>query len=271
MPMNFSKYRIKPGSKVDLRQWDPDDRSASPGSKEEDRKRLGELAVRLDELQDILYAERKHSVLVVLQGMDTSGKDGTIRHVFSEVDPLGVRAVRFKVPTEEELAHDFLWRVHPHAPGKGEVVIFNRSHYEDVLVVRVHKSITPAECKRRYAEINHFERMLAQSATIILKFYLHISKAEQKKRLQERLDDPNKQWKFSLADLGERKLWPQYMKAYADALGATSTDHAPWYVVPANSKTNRNLLISSVLLDTLEGLKMRYPRSTEKLDGIVIK
>jgi PPK2 family polyphosphate:nucleotide phosphotransferase len=269
--MNSSKYRIKPGSKVDLSKWDPDDRSASPGSKEEDRKRLTELAVRLDQLQDILYAERKHCVLVVLQGMDTSGKDGTIRHVFSEVDPLGVRAVRFKAPTEDELAHDFLWRVHPHAPGKGEVVIFNRSHYEDVLVVRVHKLITQAECKRRYAAINYFEQLLADSATVILKFYLHISKDEQKKRLQERLNDPKKQWKFSRADLAERKLWLQYMRAYADALAATSTDQAPWYVVPANSKTNRNLFISAVLLDTLEGLKMRYPPPAEKLDGIVIK
>jgi PPK2 family polyphosphate:nucleotide phosphotransferase len=268
--MNFSKYRIKPGSKVDLKKWDPDDRSASPGGKKEDHRRLTELAVRLNELQDILYAERRHAVLVVLQGMDTSGKDGTIRHVFSEVDPLGVQAVRFKAPTEEELAHDFLWRVHPHAPGKGEVVIFNRSHYEDVLVVRVHKLITATECKRRYAEINHFERLLADTATVILKFYLHISKDEQRRRLQERLDDPNKQWKFSRADLAERKLWSQYMRAYADALEATSTDQAPWYVVPANSKTNRNLFISSVLLDTLEGLKMRYPRPRENLDGIVL-
>jgi PPK2 family polyphosphate:nucleotide phosphotransferase len=269
--MNFSKYRIKPGSRVDLKKWDPDDRSASPDSKEEDHKRLTELGVRLNELQDILYAERKHGVLVVLQGMDTSGKDGTIRHVFSEVDPLGVQAVRFKAPTEDELAHDFLWRVHPRAPGKGEVVIFNRSHYEDVLVVRVHKLITPAECKRRYAEIRNFERLMAESATVILKFYLHISKDEQKRRLQERLDDPKKQWKFSRGDLAERKLWSQYMKAYADALGATSTDQAPWYVVPANSKTNRNLFISSVLLDTLEGLKMRYPPPQENLEGIVVQ
>src|SRR5207344_2864152 len=203
--MNFSKYRVKPGSKVDLKDWDPEDKSASPGSGEADEKRLAELAARIDELQELLYAEGKRGVLVVLQGIDTSGKDGTIRHVFREVDPLGVRAVRFKAPTEDELKHDFLWRVHPHAPAKGEVVIFNRSHYEDVLVVRVHKLISEAECKRRYELINAFERLLADNMTVILKFYLHISKDEQRKRLQDRIDNPKKQWKFRINDLAERK------------------------------------------------------------------
>ena len=269
--MNLSKYRVKPGSKVDLKDWDPDDRSASPGSKEEDEKRLMELAARLDELQELLYAESKRGVLVVLQGMDTSGKDGTIRHVFHEVDPLGVRAVRFKAPTPYELEHDFLWRVHPHAPGKGELVIFNRSHYEDVLVVRVHKLISDAECKRRYELINGFERLLADNGTVILKFYLHISKDEQRKRLQERIDNPKKQWKFSMNDLAERKLWQDYIKAYADALAATSTEWAPWHIVPSNSKMNRNLLISSLLLDALEALRMQFPKLKEKLDGIVVE
>ncbi len=269
--MNFSKYRVKPGSKVDLKDWDPDDKSASPGTREEDERRLMELAARIDELQERLYAEAKRGVLVVLQGMDTSGKDGTIRHVFREVDPLGVRAVGFKAPTEHELAHDFLWRVHPHAPAKGEVVIFNRSHYEDVLVVRVHKLISDAECKRRYELINAFERLLVDNGTVILKFYLHISKDEQRKRLQERIDNPKKQWKFRMNDLAERKLWPDYMKAYTDALAATSTEWAPWHVVPSNSKMNRNLFVSSVLLDMLEGLKMQYPRPKEKLDGIVVE
>ncbi len=269
--MNFSKYRVKPGSKVDLKDWDPDDKSASPGNAEADEKRLAELAARIDELQELLYAEAKRSVLVVLQGMDTSGKDGTIRHVFREIDPLGVRAVRFKAPTEDELAHDFLWRVHPHAPAKGELMIFNRSHYEDVVVVRVHKLITEAECKRRYEVINAFERLLADNDTVILKFYLHISRDEQRKRLQERIDNPKKQWKFNMNDLAERALWNDHIKAYADALAATSTEQAPWYVVPSNSKKNRNLLISSVLLETLEGLKMRYPRLKQKLDGIVVQ
>jgi PPK2 family polyphosphate:nucleotide phosphotransferase len=269
--MNFSKYRVKPGSKVDLEDWDPDDKSASPGSGEADEKRLNELAARIDALQELLYAEAKRGVLVVLQGMDTSGKDGTIRHVFREVDPLGVRAVGFKAPTEDELAHDFLWRVHPHAPGKGELVIFNRSHYEDVLVVRVHELITEAECKRRYQLINAFERLLVDNGTVILKFYLHISKEEQRKRLQERIDNSTKQWKFSMNDLAERALWNDYMKAYTDALAATSTEQAPWYVVPSNSKRNRNLSISSILLETLEGLKMRYPRLKQKLEGIVVE
>ncbi len=269
--MNFSRYRVKPGSKVDLKDWDPDDKSASPGGKEEDAKRLLELAAHIDELQELLYAEARRGVLVVLQGMDTSGKDGTIRHVFREVDPLGVRAVRFKAPTEDELAHDFLWRAHLQAPAKGELVIFNRSHYEDVLVVRVHKLITESECKRRYELINAFERLLADNGTVILKFYLHISKDEQRKRLQERIDNPKKQWKFSLNDLAERKLWSEYIKAYTDALAATSTDRAPWYVVPSNSKMNRNLLVSAVLLDSLEGLKMHYPRLQQKLDGVVVE
>jgi len=267
--MNFSKYRVKPGSKVDLKDWDPDDKSAARGNKDADEKRLMELAGRIDELQELLYAESKRGVLIVLQGMDTSGKDGTIRHVFHEVDPLGVRAVRFKAPTEEELAHDFLWRVHPHTPAKGELVIFNRSHYEDVLVVRVHKLIDTAECKRRYAAINAFERLLVDDNVVILKFYLHISKGEQRERLQERLDDPKKRWKFNINDLAERKLWSDYIKAYTDALAATSTEWAPWYVVPSNSKMNRNLFVSSVLLDTLEELKMRYPKTKQKLDIVI--
>ena len=269
--MNFSRYRVKPGSKVDLKDWDADDKSASPGSKEQDEKRLLELAARIDELQELLYAEAKRGVLVVLQGMDTSGKDGTIRHVFREVDPLGVRAVRFKAPTEDELAHDFLWRVHPHAPAKGQLVIFNRSHYEDVIVVRVHKLIEEPEWKRRYELINAFERLLVDNNISVLKFYLHISKDEQRERLQERIDNPKKQWKFNMNDLTERKLWSEYMRAYADALAATSTEWAPWYVVPSNSKMNRNLFVSSVLLEALEGMKMRYPRPTQKLDGIVVE
>jgi PPK2 family polyphosphate:nucleotide phosphotransferase len=270
VPMDFARYRVKPGSKVDLKRWDPDDRSASPGTKEERERHLAELAAELDKLQDVLYAEHERCVLVVLQGMDTSGKDGTIRHVFGEVDPLGVRVAGFKRPTEEEASHDFLWRVHQKVPGKGEMVIFNRSHYEDVLVVRVHKWITDAECKRRYEQIREFEQLLIANSTVVIKFFLHISKDEQKRRLQERLNDPKKQWKFNLGDLAERKLWRDYTKAYADALGATSTAAAPWYVVPSNSKTNRNMIVSSVLRDTLKALKPRYPRPTEKLEGVVI-
>jgi PPK2 family polyphosphate:nucleotide phosphotransferase len=269
--MRFTRYLIKPGSKVRLTDWDPGDRSASPGSKEEDTKQLEKLSERLAELQNVLYAEHKHALLIVLQGMDTSGKDGTIRKVFSRVDPLGVRAVSFKAPTEEERDHDFLWRVHRHVPGKGEIVIFNRSHYEDVLVVRVHGLITDKERKRRYVHINNFEWLLADSGTTIVKFYLHISKEEQKKRLQERLEDPRKRWKFRVEDLAERERWHDYRKAYEDAMSATSTDWAPWYVVPADSEMNRNLFVSQVLLETLESLKMRYPKPKDRLEGIVIR
>jgi PPK2 family polyphosphate:nucleotide phosphotransferase len=267
--MNFSRYRVKPGAGVDLEDWDPDDQSASSGRAEEDQKRLDELAARIDALQEVLYAEAAHAVLVVLQGMDASGKDSTIRRVFRQVDPLGVRAVRFKAPTQDELAHDFLWRVHAHVPAKGELAIFNRSHYEDVLVPRAHKLLGEAQCRRRYEEINGFEHLLADSGTVILKLYLHISRDEQLGRLQKRIDNPRKQWKFSLSDLAEHVLWSEYMSAYADALAATSTKEAPWYVVPANCKRNCYLFVASLLVETLEGLKMRYPRLTDRLDAVL--
>lgn len=258
--VNHAKYRVKPGAKVALKDWDPADKSAAGGSKEAAAARLMELSKDIDRLQDLLYAQGKHAVLIVLQGMDTSGKDGVIRHVFSEVDPLGVRAVGFKAPTSHELARDYLWRVHREVPAKGEIVVFNRSHYEDVLIVRVHQWISEAVCRQRYEQINAFERMLAENGTLILKFYLHISREEQKKRLQERVDNPDKRWKFNPGDLDERKLWNQYMGAYEDALRETSTPWAPWYVVPAGSKTHRNIVISSVLKDALEDLKMAYPK-----------
>lgn len=269
--MNHSKFRIKPGSKVDLTKRDPADKSAVSGNKAERLAKLAEMAPRIDALQDLLYAERKHKVLVVLQGMDTSGKDGTIRHAFSMVDPLGVRAVSFKAPVGEELEHDFLWRIHRQVPRLGELVIFNRSHYEDVLIVRVHKWIDMVECKRRYEHINGFERMLTENGMTILKFFLHISKDEQKRRLQERVDDPDKHWKFNRDDLRERKYWNDYMKAYEDAIEATSTDCANWYVIPSDSKSTRNLLIGSILIEQLEALKMKYPQPAEDYTGIVVE
>ncbi len=269
--MNLAKYRVRPGSKVSLKRWDPDDRSAKSATKEADLARLAELNAKLDSLQDKLYAAQDHKLLIVLQGMDTAGKDGTIRHVFNTVDPLGVRVASFKVPTQEELAHDFLWRVHKQAPGKGEIVIFNRSHYEDILVVRVHKWIDAKEVERRIRQIKEFERLLAETGTVVLKFFLHISKTEQRRRLQERLANPDKQWKFRLGDLEELKHWKQYKNAYEDALSATSTAHAPWYVIPANSKTNRDLLVSEILIDALAGLKMRYPKPEEDLSGVVVE
>ena len=207
----------------------------------------------------------------MLQAMDTGGKDGAIRHVFDGVNPQGVRVASFKVPTPEERAHDYLWRVHKQTPGSGEMVIFNRSHYEDVLVVRVHELVPKAVWSRRYEQINNFERMLAEEGTTILKFYLHISPDEQKERLQARLDEPHKNWKFSTGDLAERKRWDEYMQAYEDMLSKTSTKWAPWYIIPANRKWLRNLLMSQIIVDTLEGLDMKYPEPEEGLDKVVIE
>jgi PPK2 family polyphosphate:nucleotide phosphotransferase len=267
----MERYRVQPGTAVDLSQWDPSDKSAFPGDKGKGRQALEALNERLEELQELLYAEQKHKVLIVLQGLDTSGKDGTIRHVFEGVNPLGVSVAGFKKPTPEELAHDYLWRVHPHTPGTGEIVIFNRSHYEDVLVVRVHELVPPHVWERRYAHINDFERLLADEGTTILKFFLHIDQDEQKQRLQARLDEPHKHWKFNPDDLKERVLWPAYTQAYEDVLTKTSTDWAPWYVVPANRKWYRNLVIGTVIVETLQGLDMRYPEPDFDPDRIVIE
>jgi PPK2 family polyphosphate:nucleotide phosphotransferase len=255
----MDRYRVKPDSRVDLSEWDPNDKSAFPSRENEGRKRLLELNRKLEELQELLYAEHKHKVLIVLQAMDTGGKDGTIRHVFEGVNPQGVRVASFKKPTPEELSHDFLWRVHEQVPGKGEMVIFNRSHYEDVLVVRVHNLVPKEVWSKRYEHINSFERMLAEEGTAILKFFLHIDLDEQKERLQARLDEPNKRWKFNPDDLKERKLWPKYVKAYEDAISKTSTHWAPWYIVPANRKWYRNLVVGTVIIEALEDLNMRYP------------
>lgn len=255
---SLDKYCVNP-KKFSLKDFNPRDKSERTGSKEQNTLDLTKLTAEINALRDILRADGKRKVLLVLQGMDASGKDGTVRHVFNESDPLGIRLASFKAPSSDELAHDYLWHVHQQVPKAGELVIFNRSHYEDVLVVKVHGWIDAAECKRRYAQINDFERLLTETGTIILKCFLHISKEEQKKRLQERLDDPTKTWKFNPNDLIERALWPQYMQAYEQAIKATSTEHAPWHIVPADSKTNRNLLISRLLLNTLKNLKLKYP------------
>lgn len=267
--LNLEKYRANT-KKFALADFDPKDKSERTGSKEQNSLDLSKLATEINALQDILHAESKHKVLVVLQGMDASGKDGTVRHVFSECDPLGIRLASFKMPTSDELAHDYLWRVHNQAPKAGELVIFNRSHYEDVLIVKVHDWIDEAECKLRYAQINDFERLLTETGTTIIKCFLHISKDEQKVRMQERLDDPKKAWKFNANDLKERALWPKYMQTYEQAIKATSTDYAPWYIIPADSKTNRNLLISRLILKTLKDLKLKYPVVPEDYQSIVV-
>lgn len=263
-------YRVRPGTTVDLGAIDTRDTSAFDGDKAASKPVFEARRRRLAELQDLLYAEHRHRVLFVLQAMDTGGKDGTIRHVFRLVDPIGVRMQSFTKPSESELAHDYLWRVHPHVPGDGELVVFNRSHYEDVLVTRVHDLIDDERARRRLEHIRGFEQLLADEGTTIVKVFLHISKEEQKERLQSRLDTPHKRWKFTSADLAERGHWDAYQRAYEEAITATATEHAPWYVVPADRKWYRNLVVSSILVDTLESLDMAYPPVEEGLESVVI-
>ena len=267
----MDKYRVKPGKKLILSTIDPNDTGEFKGDKDKAKVALKKLLVRLDALQEVLYAQQKHKLLVVLQATDTAGKDGAIRDVFSGMNPQGVNVTGFKVPTPEEMAHDFLWRIHQQTPRTGKIKIFNRSHYEDVLVVRVHKIVTEEVWRQRYEHMAQFEKLLTDEGTTILKFYLHIDKDEQKARLEARLADPNKHWKFAVGDLDERKLWDDYQKAYEEAITKTSTANAPWYVVPANKKWYRNLVIATAVVNTLEGLKMTYPESTEDLSKIVVE
>lgn len=268
--MDHAAYRVEPGrTDIDLASWPTDDKGG--WDRDEAEARTEELNERLEELQELLYAEGKHKVLVVIQATDTGGKDSTIRHVFDKVNPQGVKVASFKKPTAEELAHDYLWRVHEQTPGAGELTVFNRSHYEDVLVVRVHDLVPEARWSRRYDHINDFERLLTDEGTTIIKLFLHISKDEQRERLQSRLDEPHKHWKFNTADLKERERWDDYQAAFAAMLERTSTDHAPWHVIPADRKWFRNLLVSEIIVDTLEGLDMRYPPAEEGLDDITIE
>ena len=271
MLTGMDRYHVKPGSKLRLSSFDPEDTSLVDGGKKEGESLLRELGERLGQLQDLLYAGHEHKLLIVLQGMDTAGKDGAIRKVFQNIDPLGVRAVAFKAPSEEELDHDFLWRIHRQVPAKGEVVIFNRSHYEDVLVVRVKELVPKKVWKARYDQINDFENLLAATGTTIVKFFLHIDRDEQRKRLQARIDDPAKRWKFRKGDLDDRKLWDEYEKAYEEALARTSTEQAPWYVVPANAKWYRNVVIAQVLVDTLEALDLKAPEASDDVEGVRVE
>ena len=254
------RYAVEPGSKVRLGKIDPADTSGFRGGKKEGEKEIDSVIRKLDPLQELLYAEHRHSLLVVLQGMDSSGKDGTIRRVFEGVNPQGVRVAHFGKPSEEELNHDYLWRAHKQTPEKGEIVIFNRSHYESVLVERVHNLVPEEVWSRRYRQIADFERMLSEEGTTILKFFLHIDKKTQAKRFQDRLDDPTKHWKFSYLDYNERSYWKDYTRAYEDALGKTSTGWAPWYVVPSDHPWFRDLVVSQAIVEALEGMDMKYPR-----------
>jgi PPK2 family polyphosphate:nucleotide phosphotransferase len=254
----------------DLARISPQAKPYSSGDKPADKLAVEALARDLDELQNLFYADRRFKLLVVLQGTDTSGKDGTLRGVFGQMSALGVHTIGWKAPTEPERAHDYLWRIHQQVPGNGEVMVFNRSHYEDVLVPVVNGWITPAQTQQRYAHINDFERMLSETGTVVCKFMLHISKEEQGKRLQERLDDPTKRWKFAASDIEVRKQWNAYQKAYAAAISATGTPWAPWTIVPADSKTHRNLMIATVLKQVLKSLKLRYPPDDPALAKIKI-
>lgn len=268
---DIDAFRVKPDSKVDLSKhdtrdtpfWDPDDKEGA-------KRKLLELNDRLEALQELLWAQGKERILVVIQAMDAGGKDGTVRHVFEGVNPTGVHVASFKRPTEQELAHDYLWRVHSRVPGNGELTIFNRSHYEDVLVVRVNELVDEKRWKRRYDHIVAFEEMLADEGTTIIKLFLHISRDEQRERLQARLDEPHKNWKFEEGDLGPRARWDEYQEAFEDALSKTSKKDAPWYIIPADRKWYRNIAISEILIQTLEGLEMSYPEPAEGLENIVI-
>jgi PPK2 family polyphosphate:nucleotide phosphotransferase len=252
------QFRVKPGQTLRLSKIDPAHKGkheSETAAKEETEHYIKKLARQ----QALLYAENKHSVLVVLQAMDAGGKDGTIKHVFGSVNPQGVRVARYNQPTAVESAHDFLWRVHPHAPGNGEIAIFNRSHYEGVLVERVHKIVNKATWTARYRNIRDFEALLAGKKTTILKFFLHISKDEQLARFAQRLDDPMRNWKISESDYTERNLWDEYTEAYEDAITATSVADAPWYVIPSNHKWFRNLAVSQILADTMADLDLAFP------------
>ena len=270
----MKEYRVKPNSQFNLDTCDPDDTGEykkTDQGKEKAKAVTVQLISRLGELQQRLYANGNRAVLIVLQGMDTSGKDGTIKSVMSGVNPQGCKIVSFKAPSSEELAHDFLWRVHQKAPSRGQIGIFNRSHYEDVIVPRVHKSLPKKVWSARYEQINDFENMLVESSVVIRKFFLHVSRDEQKKRLEERLEDKKKNWKFRLGDLDDRALWDEYTAAYRDAIAKCSTKSAPWYVVPADDEDARDLLIGRTIADTLYDLDLRYPPLDPELRGLKIK
>ena len=258
--LHLKRYLVEPGSKVRLGEIDPGDASGFKGDKADGEKLIDSLIKKLDPLQELLYAEHKHMMLIVLQGMDSSGKDGTIRRVFEGVNPEGVRVAHFGKPSAEEIDHDYLWRAHKQVPGKGEIVIFNRSHYESVLVERVHELVPEKVWSKRYKQIVDFERMLSEEGTTILQFFLRIDKKEQAKRFLARLDDPTKHWKFSYLDYNERSYWKDYTAAYEDALERTSTDFAPWYIIPSNHPWLRDLMVSQAIVNALETLKMKYPK-----------
>jgi PPK2 family polyphosphate:nucleotide phosphotransferase len=264
------RWLAEPGTRVHLRDDDADATPGSPGDRAATQAATEALHEELIGLQTRLWAEHQQALLVVFQAIDAGGKDGAIRRVFSGLNPAGVRVATFKRPSEEELAHDFLWRVHAQCPGRGQIVVFNRSHYEDVLVTRVHGLIDEPTWKRRYEQIRHFEEHLSAEGTRIVKFFLHISKEEQRQRLQDRVDSPDSRWKFSMGDLPERERWDDYQVAFADLIGATSTDIAPWYVIPADHKRYRDWAVTSILRDVLADLDPQFPPAAPGIEGLVV-
>ena len=267
---SLKPYIVKSGEKIRLEDI-PSEVSETGYNKKTGYKRIAENVVVMADLAKKLYAENKRSILLVLQGMDTAGKDGTIRSVMRGMNPTSCQVVSFKKPSEEELDHDFLWRVHRTVPRRGNIGIFNRSHYEDVLIVRVHSLVAESVWKTRYETINEFEKLLHENGTTIIKCFLHISKETQRERLQARLDDPVKHWKFNMGDLAERKLWDDYQRAYESALEKCSTKYAPWHIIPSDKKWSRNLVVSEILRETLEGLDPKFPEPDSDFDGLVVE
>lgn len=263
-------HRIEPGSTVDLSDFDTADVSAAPGDKEATKLATAPLVQQLADLQELLWAGGEDRLLVVLQGIDTAGKGGTIEHVLGAVNPVGLRVISFKAPTSTELSRDYLWRIHANVPIKGEIAVFDRSHYEDVLAVRVNGLVPEATWKRRYDHINAFERLLVDEGTTVVKLFLHISRDEQRNRLQARLDEPHKRWKFRRDDLDVRAKWDDYQAAFAEMLERTSTDHAPWHAIPADKKWYRNWAVATILVETLERLDLSWPEPEEDLSDVVI-
>ncbi|PAW60666.1 MAG: polyphosphate kinase [Verrucomicrobiia bacterium Tous-C3TDCM] len=266
------RYLVKYGTQLNLSEVDADELEWAPSTfKSLGERKFEKLRDEIQSLQKVLYAQGMHRILIILQAMDTGGKDGCVKHVFSRVDPQGINVKAFKKPSEEELAHDFLWRVHPHVPGNGQIAIFNRSHYEDIISVKV-KKLRPDEVwKKRYRHIVDFERMLVDEGTTIVKFFLHISPDEQKSRLLSRLRQPEKHWKLNPDDIQDRSQWGEFMAAYEEMIGRTSTNHAPWYVVPANRKWYRNLVVAQIVVEHLRALNMKYPQPTWDPGSIVIE
>jgi PPK2 family polyphosphate:nucleotide phosphotransferase len=267
----FKPYRLTGKGSVRLKDFDPAATPFKKGSEAAQAAALDKYAIELDQLQNLLLANGKKRVLLILQGMDTSGKDGVVRWVFSRTSPQGVKVHSYKAPTEQERAHDYLWRCHAQTPAAGELMVWNRSHYEDVLVPVVNKWIDADQARQRYKQINQFERMLAENNTLIIKCFLHISKEEQRKRLQARIDDPSKHWKFSLGDLEVRKQWSDYQAAYEALLNKTASDHAPWYVIAANDKMQRNLMIAQLMIGSLKQLKLKTPPANPELKNLRVE